>query len=166
MAKFAAEEPNQHVIQNLLAENINASCEIIFFVYMYHQCSQNGVMYRGKTTAPRPFTRVQNEGSRWKSHLCRVSWKFGYKKRLLQKSDLKVMCMCSSPKIPYSDCGWNISGAWAQEHSSIFCESIIHQSGPIPRPRRVKDEYRQSVPFCRTALWTPFQHSTNVYNCK
>ncbi len=43
-------------------------------------CCRNEVMHRGWNNSSGLFKWAQNEGSRWKSHLCRIGWKFGYKK--------------------------------------------------------------------------------------
>ncbi len=37
----------------------------------------------------KPFKWVQNEGLRWKSHLCRVGWKFGYEKMTFAEKRLE-----------------------------------------------------------------------------
>ncbi len=80
-----------------------------------------------------------------------------------KQSFLKVVLTCSSPKVPWSDYGWNIPRAWTQGHSPASCKSIIYHRGLLLRSRGAKDGHRL---FCSKALRKPFQHLTNKYTCK
>ncbi len=53
-------------------------------------CCRNGVMHKRWNYSSRPSKWTQNEGSRWKFHLCRVSWKFGNKKVTCRKAIWKL----------------------------------------------------------------------------
>ncbi len=59
----------------------------------------------------------------------------------------KAICVFRVQKYLKSYWGQNLPMAWAQGHSPTYHENIIHHSGPLPRPRGVKDEHRQLDSF-------------------
>ncbi len=117
-------------------------------------------MYRGWNYSSRPFKWTENECSRWKSHLCRVGWKFGYKKVTFVKMPLESYAYVFKSKNTIKWLWAKYSRGTGIETHPASCKGTIYNSGPLPRPRGAKDEivWAQTMSTGNMSL-LPEQHS-------